>query len=256
MNALIIGGSQGVGYAIAEQLAKSCDAICIASRNSNNLEKARLKLLSINKRIIALQGDVADVNFVQSVRFHLEKNNFPSIDILVCNAGGPPQNHVLEASSEDWDRAIQVNLLGQIRLVREFIPEMAERKFGRIIFISSTIAREPSSSMVLSATTRAGISAFAKSISTQFASSNVTVNSILLGGVLTHRLESLIQTSAQSQETSFMDMKAKFLSNIPVGRFAEPSEISRVVTFLVSADSGYITGQSIAIDGGLLKGYF
>ena len=133
---------------------------------------------------------------------------------------------------------------------------MVEKKFGRIIFISSTVAKEPSPSMVLSATARAGISAFSKAISGEFAKYNVTANVIYLGGVLTDRLHSLIANASDSQGVHIDEIRSNLVSGIPMGRFAEPKEIANLVSFLASNEAGYITGASIVIDGGITKGIF
>lgn len=151
---------------------------------------------------------------------------------------------------------IETSLLGQIRVVREFIPQMVELDFGRIVFISSTVAKEPSPAMVLSATARSGLSAFVKAISSEFAKSNITMNVVCLGGVLTERLNSLIENSASTQRINAADVREKMVNSIPIGRFAKPEEIANLVTFLVSPEASYITGTSISIDGGLSKAFF
>ena len=256
MNALILGGSRGVGFAISEQFAKVFQNICIASRSLDNLENAKKNLSKINPNVYEFAGDVSDVNFARSLSSFLKESNFGDIDILICNAGGPPQKTFLATSDEDWHSVIETSLLGQMRVIREFLPRMVENEFGRIIFISSTIAKEPSPSMVLSATARAGISAFSKAISSEFAKYNVTVNVVYLGGVLTDRLHSLIANASDSQGVHVDQVKSNLVSGIPIGRFAEPNEIANLVSFLASNEAGYITGASIVIDGGITKGIF
>lgn len=256
MNALVLGGSKGVGLSIARQLAEQCQKVCISSRSIENLERASLELSVLNTNVLSFAGDISDKDFAKSISNFLAFNSFGSVDILICNAGGPPQRTLMETSNLDWDKVIEMNLLGQIRLVKEYIPRMAKNKFGRIIFVGSTVAKEPSPSMVLSSTVRAGLSAFAKAISVQFASDNITVNTILMGGIHTDRLDSLIRDSAQDKGISFEEMREIYVSNVPIGRFAQPIEVSRVVNFLASHESSYITGQSIAIDGGLTRGVF
>ena len=163
---------------------------------------------------------------------------------------------MLETTDHDWEHALRTNLLGQIRVVRDVIPFMLAKQFGRVIFISSTVVIEPSSTMVLSATARAGISAFAKSISIEFAPANITVNVVYLGGILTDRLDSLIKSSAEQQRVTPEEIQGKILSQIPLGRFAYPFEVASLVKFLVSDDASYITGSSIVIDGGVTRSIF
>lgn len=256
MNALILGGSRGVGFAISEQFATVFQNICIASRSKENLESAKKVLSKINSNVFEFAGDVGNLDFAGSLSKFLSESNFGDVDVLICNAGGPPQKTFLATSDEDWKSVVETSLLGQIRIVREFLPKMAEKKFGRIIFINSTVAKEPSPSMVLSATARAGISAFSKAISGEFAKDNVTANVVYLGGVLTDRLNSLIINSSTSQGVPIDDVRSKLVSGIPIGRFAEPKEIANLVSFLASGEASYITGASIVIDGGITKGIF
>jgi 3-oxoacyl-[acyl-carrier protein] reductase len=133
---------------------------------------------------------------------------------------------------------------------------MVAANFGRIIFVSSTIAKEPSPNMVLSATARAGLSAFVKAVSSEFAKFNITMNVICLGGVLTDRLDALIDDSAARSKSNSEQVKSQWAQGIPIGRFATPTEIANLVTFLVSPKASYITGTSISIDGGITKAYF
>jgi 3-oxoacyl-[acyl-carrier protein] reductase len=133
---------------------------------------------------------------------------------------------------------------------------MVKNNFGRIISISSTVAKEPSPTMVLSATARSGLSAFVKAASSEFAKFSITMNVVCLGGVLTDRLESLIADTAHKQNVEHSEVRANLVSSIPIGRFATPKEIADFVSFLASEKASYITGTSIPIDGGLTKGFF
>ena len=256
MNAVVIGGSRGVGLAIARQLANSYEKICIVSREKHNLEKALISIGDTKSKIFIYQGDVSEKNFGHQLFKYLQDQNFGVTNTLICNAGGPPQKFFLDTTEAEWDSVIETSLLGQIRVVREFIPQMVELDFGRIVFISSTVAKEPSPAMVLSATARSGLSAFVKAISSEFAKSNITMNVICLGGVLTERLNSLIENSASTQRIDASDVREKMVNSIPIGRFAKPEEIANLVTFLVSPEASYITGTSISIDGGLSKAFF
>ena len=256
MNAVVIGGSRGVGLAIARQLSNSYEKICIVSREKHNLEKALISIGDTKSKIFVYQGDVSEKHFGHQLFKYLQDQNFGVTNTLICNAGGPPQKFFLDTTEAEWDSVIETSLLGQIRVVREFIPQMVELDFGRIVFISSTVAKEPSPAMVLSATARSGLSAFVKAISSEFAKSNITMNVICLGGVLTERLNSLIENSASTQRIDASDVREKMVNSIPIGRFAKPEEIANLVTFLVSPEASYITGTSISIDGGLSKAFF
>jgi 3-oxoacyl-[acyl-carrier protein] reductase len=256
VNILILGGTRGVGLAVAKELAPLASKICIVSRDKNNLDAAKRDIYALNQNVFAFKGDVSDPKFSKLLAEFLERESFGDVDVFISNAGGPPQKGLLDTTDDDWDQALHTNLLGQIRVVRGLIPSMVEKKFGRIIFISSTVTIEPSSSMVLSATARAGITAFAKSISSEFAPSRITVNVIYLGGILTDRLDSLIQSSAEQQGVRPDEIRERLLSQIPLGRFAKPIEVGNLVKYLVSDDASYITGTSIVIDGGITRSIF
>ena len=256
MNAVVIGGSKGVGLAISTQFARVYENICIVSRSKESLNKAATSISEVKSKIISYQGDIAEKDFSSKFANHLKSIKFGNVDVLICNAGGPPQKLFIETSETDWDSVIETSLLGQIRVVREFIPEMVNNNYGRVIFISSTVAKEPSPAMVLSATARSGLSAFVKSVSSEFAKFNITMNVVCLGGVLTDRLESLIADTAHKQNMDQSDVRANLVKGIPIGRFATPKEIADFVSFLASEKASYITGTSIPIDGGLTKGFF
>lgn len=256
MNAVITGGSKGVGFAIAQKLSLTHTKICIVSRGIHTTEITQ----KLNKNNVAeistFRGDISKGNFVKELDKFLKKSNFGSVDTLICNAGGPPPKLLTDTTDDDWDVAIQTSLLGQIRLVRSFVPGMIKNNYGRIVFISSTVAREPSPEMILSATARSGLSAFAKAASNDLSKFDITLNVVYLGGILTERLNSLIEHSAKAQNKSLHKVEEELLSKIPAGRFASPNEVADLVSYLVSESAGYITGSSIAFDGGLTKGFF
>ena len=245
-----------MGLAVAKQLAPVANKLCIVSRDQNNVDVAKRELLHLNQNVLAFRGDVSDAKFIKLLREFLEEKSFGAVDVLISNAGGPPQKSLLDTTEQDWELTLRTNLLGQIRVVQDVIPDMVAKQFGRIIVISSTVAIEPSSSMVLSATARAAMSAFAKSISIEFAPAKVTINVIYLGGILTDRLDSLINSSAEQQNVTPEEIRGRLVSQIPVGRFADPLEVGSLVKFLVSNDASYITGSSIVIDGGLTRSIF
>lgn len=252
--AIVTGASQGIGLAIVEALLDEGVKVLMVARDKTRLEVLKSAFSKSGKDVDYIAGDVADPELVHGV---LKKTNelWGNIDILVNNAGGPPMGSFLSHGSSEWSKAIDTNLLSVINFSKGVAPNMVTNNWGRIVSITSTLSKEPTPLMVLSATTRAGVSAFTKSISSELAISNVTANVICPGGVLTGRLESLIQTRAEKENREYLDILSESQASIPMNRFAEPSEIANTVLFLVSDLGSYVTGQSISVDGGLTKSF-
>lgn len=254
--AIVTGASKGIGKAIALSLAHDGYRVCIVARDKFIL-KATAEEIShkTNQEVIYFSADVANLQTPSNVvRAVIEK--FSRIDVLVNNAGGPSSGSFLSHDESSWNSAIEQNLLSVVRFTQAVVPYMKEQKCGRIINISSTVAKEPSAMMVLSATTRAGVSAFSKAIAQELAPFNITVNTICPGGVLTDRLKSLVEEVAQKANVSYEEQLSKSLEMIPMNRFAQPEEIANVACFLADDKSSYLTGTSIMVDGALTKSIF
>ena len=254
--AIVTGASKGIGKAIALGFAKEGYNVCIVSRDENRLKTVSKEISDeTGQEVIYYSADVSDAN-VPDIVIDFVIKNFNKIDILVNNAGGPPAGSFLSQDDESWMFAINQNLLSTIRFTKSVVPYMKKQNQGRIINISSTVAKEPSAMMVLSATTRAGVSAFSKSISQELAPFDITVNTICPGGVLTERLKSLVEDASIKSGLSYEEQLKKSLEIIPMNRFAEPEEIANVACFLAGDKSSYVTGTSIMVDGALTKSIF
>lgn len=255
--AVITGGSKGIGKAIALKLGSLQEThICIVSRSEENLKKAILEIQNVSPLDhISIACDVSSPGSEKQV-FETVFQKFGRVDILVNNSGGPPPGSFLEKSELDWNMAIANNFMSVIRFSKYISPFFIQQKWGRILNITSTLAKEPSPSMVLSASVRAGVSAFTKAIAEELAIYNITVNTICPGSVLTERLDSLVSEVAERKQISREEQLEKSQSIIPMKRFASPSELAEVGAFLVSDAASYITGQSLMVDGGLTKSYF
>jgi 3-oxoacyl-[acyl-carrier protein] reductase len=253
--AIVTGASKGIGYAIANTLALAGAKVLMVSRNEVSLAEAIKCIGEAGGQAASLAGDMADPSMPTLA---LEKANklWGPVDILVNNAGGPPMGSFLEHDEAVWENVLQQNLLGFIRFTQAVAPDMKKNGWGRIISISSTVAKEPSPQMVLSATARAGLSAFTKAVSIELAPSNITVNVICPGGVLTDRLDQLLRLRAERELANYATLLKSAQESIPAQRFARPSEIADVALFLASTLGAYVTGVSLSVDGGLSKGYF
>ncbi len=251
--AFITGASDGVGKAIALNFAKKGFSIYLLSRSKPKLVKLKKNIFKkyLNKRIEIIPYNMEKKFSENILKFCKKKLGLPNI--LINNSGGPEPTNFITTSDKMWEKTINRNLLSVIKLSTIFSKSMVENKWGRMITISSTVAKEPSSRMVQSATARAAVLAFNKSISFDLAKFNVTNNSILLGGIETNRLKRLIKINAKKSKISEKQFRKNILKNIPAGRFGEPEEIAFLVEFLVSENGRYINGQSIVIDGAMSK---
>ena len=244
--ALVAAGSQGLGKATAMALASEGVRVAICARNEEELEQAAHDIrASTGADVFTRPVDIRDHqqlhDFVAAVNgWHGQ------IDICVANAGGPPSKPFRETTAEDWQAAINANLLSTVNLAREVLPGMCERRWGRFLTITSASAKQPIDGLVLSNSIRAAVSGLTKTLSNECGPYNVLVNNLCPGFTGTARLESLTDAKPSSGE--------KWLGQIPLGRFGKPEEFGATAAFLCSEQAGYITGVSLAIDGGFIRG--
>jgi len=251
--ALVNGASQGIGKAIALGLSKEGAIVCLTARNKPRLAQTADEIHQITgNRVVYLAADVVRPESASEV-IHFVRENIGNIDILINNSGGPKFGTLMNLNETDWDQALQLSLLSSIRFTKEVIPSMLEKTWGRIINVTSTVAKEPSPTMILSATARAGLAAFSKALSIELAPSGITVNTICPGGVLTERLHNLLEVRSQTEHIPYETLLKQSEKSIPIGRFASPEEFSEIIIFLCSERANYVTGTYISVDGGLTK---
>lgn len=252
--AIVCGASKGMGFASAQALALHGVKVLMVARDLSALYAAAKTIVDKGGVAEAYPGDVRNPDLAQ-LAVDRCKALWGSVDILVNNAGGPPMGSFLEHDGGAWEAAIQTNLLSVVRLCKAVTPDMKSKNWGRIISITSTVAKEPSPAMVLSATTRAGVSAFSKTLAIELAQFNISVNVICPGGVLTDRLVDLLQVRAEREKRGYQEILLESQASIPAKRFAEPEEIADVILFLASERGGYVNGVSLSVDGALTKAY-
>lgn len=252
--ALVTASSKGIGFAISQAFLDAGAKVCICSRTEDNLRAAE-KELANKERVLAIAGDIADPEFLKQLVKHAQER-FNSIDILVNNSGGPPAGEALSLTEEQWLSALNGNLLSVIRLSTLVVPAMKTRGWGRIVNLTSTAAREPAAGMALSNVTRAGVAAYTKTLAQEVGPFGITVNTILTGGVLTDRLNSLLERNTKDTGESLQDAIARIGNTIPVRHIATPEEFAQMTLFLVSPQASYINGAAIPVDGGASKSIF
>ena len=174
----------------------------------------------------------------------------------MTNTGGPPSGPFESHSADVWRTAIAQNFESVVNLVRAVLPEMKERKWGRILNVTSISVKQPVGGLILSNSIRAGITGFAKTIANEAGPANVTVNNILPGFTRTERLVELGEAVASRDGRTVEAVYGGWESEIPMGRLGEPPELAALAAFLCSERASYITGQSVAVDGGWIKGLF
>jgi 3-oxoacyl-[acyl-carrier protein] reductase len=250
--ALVIASSQGLGKAIAAQLVKEGASIMLTSRNEEKLKSVQEELAALGKGKVAYC--VADITKPEEIKALVQTTNkaLGKIDILINNAGGPPGGTFDQFSDEDWYKAFELNLLSYIRIIREVLPDL-KQDGGRIINLASSSIKLPISGLILSNTFRTGIVGLAKSLAEELAPYNILVNTVAPGRIATDRITYLDELKANKTGQTREDIEKQAKQQIPLGRYGEPEEFAKVVTFLVSGASTYITGSSLLIDGGMVK---
>jgi 3-oxoacyl-[acyl-carrier protein] reductase len=248
--ALVCASSRGLGRACASSLVKEGVDVIINSRNEGDLRKVQKELSSLKAGKVGLV--TADLN-TEDGREDLI-TSCPNIDILINNNGGPPPGNFLEMEKEQWLEALESNLLSAIMLMKAFLPGMQERKFGRIINITSAMVKSPHPLMGLSTTARAGLTAFSKGISKQVAVDNVTINNLLPERFDTDRQTFMTKMLMDTKKISRDEARAEITSTIAAKRFGDPEEFGATCAFLCSQHAGFISGQNIQLDGGSYEG--
>lgn len=252
--ALVCASSRGLGRAVAEELAREGARLIMSARGAEALEAARADIASKHGvTAIAVAADLGDPTEASRV-IDAGIAELGQIDILVSNIGGPPPGPFDAHSPEAWNQAAQQNLMSVIHLCRAVVPGMKERGWGRIINITSIAAKEPVANLILSNTMRAGVAGFAKTLASEVAPHGITVNNVLPGYTRTERLEQLAGNLAAGKGTTPDQIMDEWAASIPAGRVGEPEEFAAVVTFLASERASYVTGTSLAVDGGRSRG--
>ena len=252
--AFVAGGSKGLGKAVAMELSKEGARVAVCSRERPELPAAVEEIRSLTGGEVI--GIAADLSISDQARDFIRKGleHFGTVDILVNNAGGPPDRRFLDIDEDLWNFAFRLNLLSAIIMIREAVPIMIEKRWGRIINLASVAVKQPIEGLILSNTIRIGIVGLAKTLSNELASYNITVNNICPAYTMTERVRKLAAEIAGKKGASSDEVIRDWESQIPMGRLGKPEEIAALAAFLASERAGFITGDSIQIDGGWYKG--
>ena len=251
--ALVAASSKGLGRAVAEELAaEGCDLVMCA-RGKEALEEAAASIRASSKRkVIAIPADLSKAEDVSQVAARAMKE-LGRIDILVTNGGGPPAGPFESHSMEAWHAAVRQTLDSVVELTRAVLPGMKERRWGRIVNVTSIAVKQPVDNLILSNSVRAAVTGFARTLANEVAPFGITVNNVMPGYTRTDRVTSLAAKNAELRNTTPDEQLAIFEKQIPMGRLGEPREFGAMVAFLCSERASYTTGASIPVDGGWIR---
>lgn len=249
-HAIVCGSTQGIGKAVAMELAALGATITLVARNEDSLKKTIADLPTPDKQ----KHDYVCSDFSKpdelKHKIHSFLHDHAMIHILVNNTGGPPGGPIAEAESEAFEKTFSQHLICNHILAQAVIPGMKKEKYGRIINIISTSVKQPLKNLGVSNTIRAAVANWAKTLSVEVAPFGITVNNVLPGATLTGRLSSIIESRSKQTGRSIEELRREMIAEIPAGRFADPEEIAHAVAFLASPAAAYINGINLPVDGG------
>ncbi len=253
-HALVCGGSQGIGLAAAIELALLGANVTLLARSTDALERALSSLPGADdptRRHAAISADMSDLAGLANQVSSLAHGQ--AVHILVHNSGGPPGGPAHLARAEDFEAAFRQHLLAGQVLVQAVLPGMRESGWGRIVNVISTSVREPIVNLGVSNTVRGAVAGWSKTLSRELGPLGITVNNVLPGYTRTGRLDQILADRARASATDEEVVARTMLASVPAGRFADASEIAAAIAFLASPAAAYISGVSLAVDGGRMQ---
>jgi 3-oxoacyl-[acyl-carrier protein] reductase len=250
--AIVCAASKGLGRACAMALGRAGVELTITARTAETLEATAAEIrAATGVKVTAVAGDITTEAGRAATLAAC-----PAPDILVNNAGGPPHGDFRDWSEADWLKAVNANMLTPIMLIKATVDGMCERKFGRIVNITSASVKSPIPNLGMSNGARSGLTGFVAGLARQVAHNNVTINNLLPGPFLTDRLRSGIQFEANRTGRSFEEQMGLRAKTVPAGRLGDPAEFGDACAFLCAASSGFIVGQNLLLDGGIFNSTF
>src|SRR5438128_3497359 len=254
--ALVCGSTQGLGRAVAKVLAQEGARVAVNGRHDDAVERAATQLTSEAGQTVL--PFVADVGVPAQARSLVESvhRELGRLDILFCNASGPPAAPFSHQTADAFQRAVEVNLLSTVHLARAAVPVMRKVQWGRIICLASVAAKQPVPGLILSSTARAGVLGFAKALADEVAPEGITVNVVCPGFIATERIEELTETRAKREHRNSQEVMREMVADIPMGRMGRTDELAAAIVFLASERASYITGVVVQVDGGFTRSIF
>ncbi|MHC1590750.1 MAG: SDR family oxidoreductase [Candidatus Helarchaeales archaeon] len=255
--ALVTGSSRGIGKAIALKFAEEgCKKLIMCARDEKTLMQAGDEIFQKSGvRPLTVVADLTKTSDIDNMANVIEKKH-GGIDILVNNTGGPPPGTFQDFSLKEWEDAVTLNLFSVVYCCQKFIPYMMKKNWGRIINMTSISVKQPIDRLILSNTVRSGVVGLTKSLATELAPHGILVNSIAPGYTETERVKQIVENNARRDGISIEEARSRITSLIPLRRMARPEEIATVTAFLASEQASYVTGVTLQVDGGFIKGIY
>jgi 3-oxoacyl-[acyl-carrier protein] reductase len=251
---IVAAASDGIARSAAVKFAAEGARLALCSRDATKLKRAADEIRQQHgAQVFAEPFDVTDEaavqQFVQDV-----SAQYGGVDVCVTNAGGPPARMFLSTTSAEWQHALELNFLSVVHLARAVLPWMQQKRWGRIVTITSVSVRQPVGDLIYSNAVRAGVVGLVKSLSNEFGKDGITVNNVGPGYTATARLGELISKRARELGMTEEQYAARLSADTPLQRLGQPEEVADAIVWLASERASFITGQTLLVDGGLYKG--
>jgi 3-oxoacyl-[acyl-carrier protein] reductase len=251
--ALVCGSSRGLGRAIAEELAAEGAALALCARGEEELQAAARQIASrFGVKVTAVAADLSRAEEARRVAAAAIEGH-GRVDVLVTNAGGPPSGPFESHDEAAWLATVRLTLVAVVEMIRAVLPGMKERRFGRILNVTSIAVKQPVDGLILSNSVRAAVTGMARTLANETAPFGITVNNLMPGYTRTERLQELVQAISRREGIPPASVEARWTRETPAHRLGDPRELAALAAFLASERAGYITAQSIAVDGGWIR---
>lgn len=252
--ALVTGASRGLGFATARLLSREGCLVAINGRDNTRLQTAVLKISNETRGLVyGLPGDVSKPGEAEAIVRNAAET-LGGLDLLVCNAGGPPPGDFESFDEETWQKAIDLSFMSNVRLIKAALPFLRQSDSASVLTVTSYSVKQPIANLVLSNSIRAATVGLTKSLALELGREGIRFNSILPAWTETERVTELMTARARLNGTSVEEEIAKQAKESPLGRMASPDEFASVAVFLLSPAASYLTGVMLSVDGGMYKG--
>lgn len=250
--ALVLGGTKGLGRGCADALADKGFNVAVCSRSQDDIDEAVAALSERGVKVTGLATDVTDPAQLEALFDHIA-TELGKVSVLVANAGGPPPGSILDLDDDKWRTGFELTFMSAVRSIRLAVPHMRESGYGRIVIIGSSSVRQPLPNLGLSNAFRPALVGVMKSLAIDLAPEHITANLVSPGRIATDRVRQPDGAAAQRQGKTLEEVQAASRANIRMGEHGQPEDLGALVAFLASPEARYITGQTILVDGGLVR---